>query len=443
MVDGRPIRVIRKKNKYFLSIVPTPRLKITGRVQDGFLHQGVPGLKVSLCRADSTVMQDSTPMTTFYYKEGVIQPQIYGTVFRAQDRQYLIHTQAPGYGDIWKKVRTEEQEDGEINVPIISMLRVIELKEVNVVATKIKMYWKGDTLVYDATAFKLPDGSMLDALIAQLPGVEMKDNGEIYVNGRKVDELLLGARSFMRGNRKVLLENLPYYTVKHIKVYDKASDMDEALGRTDGPKRYVMDVNLKEEYQVGHIGNVEAAGGTGKRWLGRGFLLGFTKLWRYSLVANANNVNESRHIEGTNHWTPASMPTSMMTKKSTAAEFYYHAKENAVTNSTNIDYSSNDETQEMSRRYEQFLQGRTPLTLTTSSNKSNYKQMKISNEFGLNKGIYLRWNTEFDYTTRNASSASSLEQWDDSLLTAAQHTTGKSGVKKSLCCIHTSAQPLM
>ena len=33
VVDGRPIRVIRKKNKYFLSIVPTPRLKITGRVQ--------------------------------------------------------------------------------------------------------------------------------------------------------------------------------------------------------------------------------------------------------------------------------------------------------------------------------------------------------------------------------------------------------------------------
>ena len=85
-----------------------PRMKITGRVQDGFLHQGVPGLKVSLCRADSTVMQDSIPMTTFYYKEGVIQPQIYGTELRAQDRQYLIHTQAPGYGDIWKKVRTED-----------------------------------------------------------------------------------------------------------------------------------------------------------------------------------------------------------------------------------------------------------------------------------------------------------------------------------------------
>ena len=416
VVDGRPIRVIRKKNKYFLSIVPTPRLKITGRVQDGFLHQGVPGLKVSLCRADSTVMQDSIPMTTFYYKEGVIQPQIYGTEFRAQDRQYLIHTQAPGYGDIWKKVRTEDQEDGEINVPIISMLRVIELKEVNVVATKIKMYWKGDTLVYDATAFKLPDGSMLDALIAQLPGVEMKDNGEIYVNGRKVDELLLGARSFMRGNRKVLLENLPYYTVKHIKVFDKASDMDEALGRTDGPKRYVMDVNLKEEYQVGHIGNVEAAGGTGKRWLGRGFLLGFTKLWRYSLVANANNVNEQNHIGESGRWTPQKMPTTMTTTKGVKAEADYRSSDRNTSNTLFAEYAHSNISTDMHTQRKTFLDGMTPLTLTrnTSHDKSHY--VRVREDFWL-KAPYVQVQADWSHLKANGHTQSDYRQWDDSLTT--------------------------
>ena len=62
------------------------------------------------------------------------------------------------------------------------------LNEVVVKATKVKMYYKGDTLVYDADAFKLPDGSMLDALIRQLPGVTMNDGGEIFVNGRRVDD---------------------------------------------------------------------------------------------------------------------------------------------------------------------------------------------------------------------------------------------------------------
>lgn len=53
------------------------------------------------------------------------------------------------------------------------------LKEVTVKATKIKMVWRGDTLVYNADAFNVPEGSMLDGLIKQLPGVELKDNWEI------------------------------------------------------------------------------------------------------------------------------------------------------------------------------------------------------------------------------------------------------------------------
>ena len=67
------------------------------------------------------------------------------------------------------------------------------------------MFYSGDTLVYDAEAFKLPEGSMLNDLISQMPGVTMNEHGEIFVNGRKVDELLLGSRSFMRGNKKILM----------------------------------------------------------------------------------------------------------------------------------------------------------------------------------------------------------------------------------------------
>ena len=70
------------------------------------------------------------------------------------------------------------------------------------------------------------------------------------------------------------MENLPYYTVKNLKVYEKQTDKSEALGYDVEPRKYVMDVNLKNEYNQGYIANVEAAGGTEDRWLGRGFLLG-------------------------------------------------------------------------------------------------------------------------------------------------------------------------
>ena len=123
----------------------------------------------------------------------------------------LVHASLKGYDDVWQRVSIEGQK--EVEVPTIEMrkMRELNLNEVVVKATRVKMFYRGDTIVYDATAFKLPDGSMLDALIRQMPGVTLNEAGEIFVNGRKVDELLLGSRSFMRGNKKVLMENLPYY----------------------------------------------------------------------------------------------------------------------------------------------------------------------------------------------------------------------------------------
>lgn len=66
-----------------------------------------------------------------------------------------------------------------------------KLDEVVVIASRVKFYNRGDTLVYNADAFKLAEGNMLDVLIRQLLGVELKDDGNIYVNGKFFEMLLL------------------------------------------------------------------------------------------------------------------------------------------------------------------------------------------------------------------------------------------------------------
>ena len=80
-----------------------------------------------------------------------------------------------------------------------------KLKGVTVKATKIKFYSKGDTIVYNADEFNLPEGSMLDNLIKSMPGAELKDDGEITVNGRRVDALLLNGEDFFKGKRGLML----------------------------------------------------------------------------------------------------------------------------------------------------------------------------------------------------------------------------------------------
>lgn len=123
--------------------------------------------------------------------------------------------------------------------------KVQNLSEAVVKATKIKFYNRGDTLVYNADAFQLQEGSMLDALIRQLPGAELKDDGRILVNGRQVESLLLNGEDFFRNDRSILLDNLPTYMVKTVQVYDKAGKLSEMVGHDMGDKELVMDVRLK------------------------------------------------------------------------------------------------------------------------------------------------------------------------------------------------------
>lgn len=394
-------------------------------VEDDFLKVPLTGVKVSVLTSDSVVVVDSISRSvSMKNRSGKLLKEVYIASVKAEKCDYLLRVTRPGYSEVWQSVSVQSPETASsVAVPVIKMRkeRNIVLDEVVVKATKVKMCYKGDTLVYNADAFKLPDGSMLDALIRQLPGVTMNDGGEIFVNGRKVDELMLGSRSFMSGSKKVLLENLPYYTVKNIKVYDKRTDKSEVLGYDVETKKYVMDVNLKEEYSRGYIANVEGAVGTEERWMGRGFLLGFTDRWHYSLMGNVNNVNESRHIGERGHWSPATMPQSLVTTRSVATDLDYESKDKQVKNNFNADFTSTSVDMETRQRYEQFLEGSKPVSLSESRNESDNWHLKLYNTLVLKKATYLELKSHFEYGKRNALGKLQFEQWDDGL-TASMRT---------------------
>ena len=398
------------------------KIAITGDVKDGFMKTPLTDAHVSICRADSSVLVDSLKMT-IYVRNDKPFLTVYSAKVKTDANTVLVHAWKEGYDDVWRRVSIGKET--EVEVPTIEMRKMREqnLNEVVVKATRVKMFYRGDTIVYDATAFKLPDGSMLDALIRQMPGVTLNEAGEIFVNGRKVDELLLGSRSFMRGNKKVLMENLPYYTVQNIKVYDKQSDKSKALGYDVDPKQFVMDVNLKQEYQRGYIANVEGAVGTEDRWLARAFALGFSDHYRFTLLGNLNNVNETRYIGESGHWTPATMPKNMLTTRSVAGEMDYHAKEDKVKNNLTASYTSTTDGSESRSRYEQFLQGLTPTSLTESSNRTGSRAWNARDAFTLTKPFYLYAVADFRYSKNHGAFSSMFDQWNDTL-TASQRNRG-------------------
>ncbi|MCM1373054.1 MAG: outer membrane beta-barrel family protein [Bacteroides sp.] len=177
-----------------------------------------------------------------------------------------------------------------------------DLKEVTVTASKIRMVVKGDTVVYNADAFQLAEGSMLDGLLKLLPGFELQ-GGQIKVNGQYVSSLLVNGENFFKGDPRVALENLPGYMVDKVKVYRKEhaySYITRERSKDDLP--LVVDVNLKREYSVGWVANAEVGYGLKERYLGRIFGLRFSDHSRLALYGNANNTNDTREPGTSGEW---------------------------------------------------------------------------------------------------------------------------------------------
>ena len=235
---------------------------------------------------------------------------------------YLARLKAEGYQTMYvpidiKKLYKREQNRSlkTIYLRQVPKKQEKELDEVVVVATKLKFYMDGDTLVYDADAFNMAEGSMLDALLKKLPGVEVEQGGVIKVNGRQIDALLLNGKDFFDSDRELLLENMPTYMVKNVQSYERVPDEVRGTNREKStPKELVMNVKLKKEYNKGWIANADVGGGAtffknedgrhDSKYLGRLFGMRFTDNSRLALFANVNNLNDYRTPGEKGEWSP-------------------------------------------------------------------------------------------------------------------------------------------
>ena len=266
------------------------------------------GVKAELMTRDSSVVGDCS--TEKYFQVGNTLCPWYFYVPK-KEAQYILKLSKEGYETLYKDITYEPRGNKGIIIFEKTYLKYAPKERVlgaaTVTATRVKFYTKKDTVVFNADAFEMAEGSMLDALIKQLPGVELRDNGQIYVNGRFVESLLLNGENFFDKDRNVMLENLPSYMVNNVKVYERLGEKSRLMKRDMDDKSYVMDINLKKHYSIGWIGNAEGGAGTRDRYLGRFFALRFTRQSRVSLFGNMNNLNETRKPGQNGDWSPGNV----------------------------------------------------------------------------------------------------------------------------------------
>ena len=286
----------------------TKKVCLYGTVHNRMTGELLSGVKAELMTRDSSVVGDCC--TEKYFQVGNTFCPWYFYVPK-KEAQYILKLSKEGYETLYKDITYEPRGNKGIVIFEKTYLKYAPKERVlgaaTVTATRVKFYTKKDTVVFNADAFEMAEGSMLDALIKQLPGVELRDNGQIYVNGRFVESLLLNGENFFDKDRNVMLENLSSYMVNNVKVYERLGEKSRLMKRDMDDKSYVMDINLKKHYSIGWIGNAEGGAGTRDRYLGRFFALRFTRQSRVSLFGNMNNLNETRKPGQNGDWSPGNV----------------------------------------------------------------------------------------------------------------------------------------
>jgi hypothetical protein len=166
------------------------------------------------------------------------------------------------------------------------------LDEVSVKGEKIPLLLRGDTVEYNAGAYKTKPDAVVEDLLKKLPGVEVDRAGNIKAQGKQVNKVLVDGKEFFGDDPKVATKNLPAGAINKVQVFDKKSDAGLFTGIDDGERDKTINLELKENKRSGYFGNVVAGGGNDERFKVSGRVYRFRKKSQLALLGMANNINE-------------------------------------------------------------------------------------------------------------------------------------------------------
>ena len=310
-------------------------------VHDKVSNHQLNRVRIAVLSADSTLID--TCSVGYSGSRSGEREIFYSCQVKTAEPYYLLRFDREGYEQKIMRVHAA----AEIELADVTMDRKLKLRNLNeavVQATKIKMVMKGDTIVYNADAFELGEGSMLDQLISQLPGVKLERGGVITLNGNKVSSLLINGKDLFKGDVQKAMENLPAYIVSKVKAYQKAPDnayLTRKIEKAEAADPWVIDVNLKKDYNQGWLVSAEGGYGTNSRYMGRLFALRFTNQTEMFLYGSTNNLNDKAKPWGQGNWYKDEVKNGQLKLQKGGAYFAYNSKSNKNRVSTSLDVARN------------------------------------------------------------------------------------------------------
>lgn len=212
--------------------------------------------------------------------------------------EYLVRTSFMGYKTQIRKMTIAEASNKPMRIRLTPDKTMLE--EVKILAAATPVVVKEDTLVYNADAFRVADGAMLEDLVKKLPGATLSKDGKLVVNGKEIKKVLVDGKEFFSDDPQVSLKNLPANMIENMKTYNKKSDAATLTGIDDDDDEAVLDLTVKKGMKQGWIGNFTGGAGHDLYEKNPDFRYGlganlsrFKDESNFSVVGSLNNVNNT------------------------------------------------------------------------------------------------------------------------------------------------------
>ena len=170
----------------------------------------------------------------------------------------------------------------------------IELDGVEVVR-EMPVSIKGDTIVYNADSFKSGTEKKLEDVLKKLPGVEVNADGEVEVEGKKVQKLMVEGKDFFDGDTKLGVKNIPADAIDKIQVLRNYNENSILKGVENNQDNLAMNIKLKQGKKNFWFGDISAGAGSqdkSTRYVVNPKLFYYSPKYSINLISNFNNIGE-------------------------------------------------------------------------------------------------------------------------------------------------------
>jgi hypothetical protein len=218
----------------------------------------------------------------------------------SKNQTYNMQVSYIGMKTFEQEISTKEQDIiKDFNLSLDNNLDAVEL------SYEMPVTVRGDTLIYNADSFTNGSERKLEDVLKNLPGVEINEDGQIEVEGKVVNKLMVNGKDFFDGDTKLASKNIPSKAVDKIQVLRNYSEVGQLSGVTNNQDNVAINIKLKEGKENFWFGTVTAGGGVSEDeplYLAQPKLFYYSPKFSLNFIGDLNNTGEtalsSRDIRG-------------------------------------------------------------------------------------------------------------------------------------------------